>query len=133
VSSVMAAWRWPRELGFRATAGKARPSRVLERSSGYLGRVRVTSLSRQQAGQQCRRRRTACSRAREGSDPGGGFIGQDRHKQLRPSIVPTGTTTWAPRRLATCAGLRPVADSGVRACARLPRVAGLGVGGVSHP
>jgi hypothetical protein len=34
-SSAMTAWQRPRELGFRASAGEARPSRVLGSSSGY--------------------------------------------------------------------------------------------------
>jgi hypothetical protein len=39
-SSAMIARRRPGELGFRATAGEARPSRVLGSSSGYYGRAR---------------------------------------------------------------------------------------------
>jgi hypothetical protein len=32
------------------------------------------------------------------------FRGQERRKQLRVSVVPTGTTAWVPRRLAMCGG-----------------------------
>jgi hypothetical protein len=58
----------------------------------------------------------------QGRDPTG-FIGQERRKQLRPSVVPIGTTTWAPRRLATRGGAP--ASGGwrcARACVRCGRV-----------
>jgi hypothetical protein len=55
------------------------------------------------------------SRARARSEPGEVFIGQELHKQHRPSVVPTRTATWAPRRWTTCGG---APASGGWRCAR---------------
>jgi hypothetical protein len=55
------------------------------------------------------------SRARARSELGEVFIGQELHKQRRPSVVPTGTAAWAPRRWTTCGG---APASGRWRCAR---------------
>jgi hypothetical protein len=47
----------PPQLGFRANAGAARPSSVLGARVGTREELGVTGLTRQQAEQQCRRRR----------------------------------------------------------------------------
>jgi hypothetical protein len=58
---------------------------------------------------------TGYSRVRARSEPGEFFIGQELHKQRRPSVVPIGTAAWAPRRWTTCGG---APASGGWRCAR---------------
>jgi hypothetical protein len=49
----------PPQLGFRAIADEARPSRVFGGSSGTREELGVTGLMRQQVEQQCHQRRLA--------------------------------------------------------------------------